>query len=45
VYNRPAVIRELRKLDPMIFEFAMWTTKFKCVRCGAILMISGQRGE
>jgi predicted RNA-binding Zn-ribbon protein involved in translation (DUF1610 family) len=45
VYNRPAVIRELKKLDPMAFEFAMWTTKFKCVRCGAIIAISGARGE
>lgn len=45
VYNRGPVIRELKKLDPMIFQFAMWTTKFKCQRCGTVIMISGSQQE
>jgi predicted RNA-binding Zn-ribbon protein involved in translation (DUF1610 family) len=45
IYNRGPVIRELKKLDPMIFEFAYWTTKFKCVKCGQVIAISGSRSE
>lgn len=45
IYNRGPVIRELKKLDPMIFEFAFWTTKFKCVKCGQIIAISGSSSE
>jgi len=45
VYNRGPVIRELKKKDPLIFNFAMWTTKFKCVKCGEIISISGSHEE
>jgi len=45
VYNRGPVIRELKKIDPMIFEFAHWTTKFKCQRCGTVIVISGTSNE
>lgn len=44
-YNREPVIRELKKIDPITFEFAMWTTKFKCQRCGTVITISGSREE
>jgi hypothetical protein len=45
VYNRGPVIRELKKIDPTIFMFAMWTTKFKCQRCGTVIVISGSKNE
>lgn len=45
IYNRVAVIRELKKQSPEIFEFAVWTTKFKCVTCGTVIVISGTREE
>lgn len=45
IYNRVAVIRELKKQSPELFEFAVWTTKFKCVKCGTVIVISGTRGE
>lgn len=45
VYNRGPVIRELKKLDPTIFMFAVWTTKFKCQRCGTVIVITGTSNE
>lgn len=45
VYNRAAVIREIKKLSPMIVDFSVWTTKFKCVKCRQEIVISGVRGE
>jgi ribosomal protein L44E len=44
-YNRGPVIRELKKLDPLAFRFENWTLKFKCQRCGTVIMISGTRDE
>jgi hypothetical protein len=45
IYNRGPVIRELKKLDPMIFECAFWTTKFKCLKCATFITISGSKAE
>jgi hypothetical protein len=45
VYNRGPVIRELKKLDPLAFRFGGWSLKFKCQRCGAVIMISGTSDE
>jgi hypothetical protein len=45
IYNRVAVIRELKKQSPWLFDAAVWTTKFKCVECGTVIVISGTRGE
>ena len=45
IYNRVEVIRQLKKQSPELFDFAVWTTKFKCVKCGAVLVITGTRGE
>jgi hypothetical protein len=45
VYNRGPVIRELKKIDPLTFQFAVWTTRFKCQRCGTVIVISGTKDE
>ena len=45
IYNRVAVVRELKKQSPFLFEFAVWTTKFRCVKCREEIVISGARGE
>lgn len=44
-YNRAAVIRELRKITPETFMFAVWTTRFKCVKCKTEIVITGVEGE
>lgn len=45
VYNRSAVIRELKKITPETFLFAFWTTKFICTQCRTQIGISGTGGE
>ena len=45
VYNRAVVIRLLKQVTPETFEFAVWTTKFKCKQCPGEVVISGRRGE
>lgn len=45
VYNRGPVIREIKKLSPWLFESAVWTTRFKCLKCREEITISGVRGE
>jgi len=45
VYNRDAVIREIKVKSPEIFDFQVWTTKFKCVNCGTDVPVSGARAE
>jgi hypothetical protein len=45
IYNRVAVIRQLKQQSPELFDFAMWTTKFRCVQCGTIMVITGSGKE
>jgi len=45
VYNRAVVVRLLKQQSPELFEFAVWTTKFKCKQCPGEVVISGRRGE
>lgn len=45
IYNRVAVIREIKKQSPFLFDFPVWTTKFRCVKCRTEIGISGVRGE
>lgn len=45
VYNRREVIRQLRQASPFLFDSATWTTKFRCVRCSEVLIISGSATE
>jgi len=45
VYNRSVVVRLLREQDPGIFAFGTWTTKFKCKKCPAVIVISGRANE
>ncbi len=45
IYNRVAVVREIKKQSPFLFESAVWTTKFRCVKCREEIGISGVRGE
>ena len=45
VYNRREVIRQLKQQSPYLFDFAVWTTKFRCVKCCEVLTISGTRSE
>lgn len=45
IYDRVAVTRELRKLTPEMFDFAAWSTRFKCVKCATEIEISGSSSE
>jgi len=45
VYNRTAVIREIKKLAPAMFLFAIWTMTFICTECGEKIAITGTRDE
>ncbi len=45
IYNRVAVIRQLKQQSPELFDFGTWTTKFRCVKCGEIMVISGAGEE
>ncbi len=45
IYNRAAVLRQLREKAPDLFDFAVWTTKFRCVQCGETLVITGRNNE
>jgi hypothetical protein len=45
IYNRVAVVRQLKEQSPEMFDFGMRTTKFRCVKCGEEMAISGQAGE
>jgi hypothetical protein len=45
VYNRKGVVRQLRQQSPEMFDYAVWTTKFRCVKCGAVLVITGEAHE
>lgn len=45
VYNRREVIRQLRQANPDLFDFAIWSAKFRCVKCGEVLTISGKSPE
>jgi len=45
IYNRAAVIREIKKQSSFLFESAIWTTRFKCIKCGQEIVISGVAGE
>ena len=40
IYNRSEVIRQLKQQSPEMFDFARWTTKFRCQECGAEIAIS-----
>jgi|GEM_PF-6564127 len=40
IYNRSEVIRQLKQQSPEMFDFAGWTTKFRCKECGAEIAIS-----
>jgi len=40
-FNRHEVERQLRQQSPFLFDAAIWTTKFRCVRCGGALTVSG----
>jgi len=44
-YNRPEVIRLIKQQSPFLFRFPTWTTKFKCVKCREVIVISGVQGE
>jgi hypothetical protein len=45
IYNRVAVIRQLRQQSPEMFDSLVWTTKFRCVKCGTVIVISGKGQE
>jgi predicted RNA-binding Zn-ribbon protein involved in translation (DUF1610 family) len=45
IYNRTAVLRQLREKAPDLFDFAVWTTRFRCVQCGETLVITGRNDE
>ena len=45
VYNRQAVVRELKKLSPELFMFGGWTTRFVCQVCRTEIWISGSGAE
>ncbi|MDD5542354.1 MAG: hypothetical protein PHX83_04200 [Acidobacteriia bacterium] len=45
IYNRVAVIREIKKQSPFLFDFPVWTTKFRCIKCRTEIEISGVQGE
>lgn len=45
IYNRREVIRQLKQASPFLFDAAIWTTKFRCVKCAAVLIISGSAPE
>ena len=44
-YNRKALLDELRKLSPSIFEFHNWTTRFKCQTCRENVIISSSSDD
>lgn len=45
VYNRRKVIRQLKQASPFLFDSAVWSTKFRCVKCSEVLVISGSGSE
>jgi hypothetical protein len=45
IYSRVAVVRQLKQQSPEMFDFGMWTTRFRCVKCGEDVAISGRSGE
>ncbi len=45
VYNRREVIGQLRQANPGLLDFATWSAKFRCVKRGVVLTISGTSSE
>ena len=42
IYNRTAVVKQLRDKSPGIFSEPSWITDFRCVKCGATVAIAGE---
>ena len=45
VYYREKVIREIKKQSPEIFDFKVWSTTFKCLKCGVEVPLTGTRAK
>ncbi|TAL70485.1 MAG: hypothetical protein EPN82_02420 [Bacteroidetes bacterium] len=45
VHKRTEVIKQIKKQSPHILDRLVWDTKYKCVKCGTEIGISGVRGE